>query len=112
MNRRLLPLLVALAAAALLVLAAPIAASGTAGEDGADGRALIGATRATVSRPAFDRGTRSTAPHDLGVVLLAVVAATGAAAAGDHADRRLGRRLSDVGERWRSLLLGAPPAAA
>jgi hypothetical protein len=46
------------------------------------------------------------------LLLAVVVAATGAAAAGDHADRRLGRRLSDVGERWRSLLLGAPPATA
>jgi hypothetical protein len=110
---RLRPLLVALATVALVVLAAPGTAAGGSSEGADDGAPAVVVTQTSSARPLAARGARSASPLPLGVVLFAVVVvAAGAAATVDRTDRRVGRRLGDDGDDWRSLLLGAPPALA
>jgi hypothetical protein len=113
MVRRLRPLLVALATVSLLVLVSPSPAPAEAAAGALDGHAAVTVTKASVVRPAPERAVR---PHPSAAVALALVALlTAGAALGARPEGLIGRyrrRLGDVGEDWRALLLGAPPAVA
>lgn len=100
-------------AVAVVALGATWAAVGGDERPPGEGQQVVAVGKAALSRPALAERT----PRP--VLISAVLAGTALALTAAVSARRGGtaqplwrRRLDDVGDDWRSLLLGAPPAAA
>jgi hypothetical protein len=110
--RLLLAVLAAVALVALPVVSlAPT--SDTRNRAGTDAEALAN-TSALVQPAAAQRPSRASSPHEVGsgavvLVLTGILAGVGLISS---ILGRTRRRLTDVGDRWRCLLFGAPPVLA
>jgi hypothetical protein len=112
MVRRLRPLLGALAAAALATFAVVILVPTASADRPAGEHATITVAARTGMATSTGQQVPRSHPPLVPAVAIGVVLAATLALGHDSLVGRHRRRLGDVGDDWRSLLLGAPPATA